>query len=86
MSFLKKEERSASSIGAIGSMLPTTQMANVRAGERPIQLPTGTPPRSSMAGVAEMSMSTAQFGRPVFWKKSATCDQAAKWCMRQRKE
>jgi hypothetical protein len=65
-------ERSASSIGAMGTMFPSTQMRSVSPGERPIQLPTGTPPRSSMAGNAEMKTSTAQSGSPVRCSTSAT--------------
>ena len=61
-SFLTKFERSPRSVGAIGTMLPMTQMTRVASGERPIQLPTGTPPRSSTAGTIEMSMSTAHRG------------------------
>lgn len=72
ISFLTKGERSARSIGAIGAMLPSTQIANVVAGPSPIHAPTGTPPRSSIAGVAEMRQRTAQSGRPERWKKSAT--------------
>ena len=57
----------------MGAMLPRTQITNVRPGERPSQEPTGTPPRSSIAGVMEMRARTAQSGRPDFLKKSATC-------------
>ena len=71
-SFLKNVERRARSIGAMGAMLPTTQMRNVSAGDKPIQLPTGTPPRSSIAGVAEINARTAQSGSPKPWKKRAT--------------
>ena len=70
---MKKSVRRARIMGAIGSMLPATQMAKVRAGEMPSHEPTGTPPRSSMAGVMEMRPRTAQSGRPDFLKKSATC-------------
>ena len=63
-SLLKASDRSASSIGAMGAMLPRRQSTNVVAGERPIHAPTGTPPRSSIAGVAEMSVRIAQSGSP----------------------
>lgn len=68
---LTAAERSARKKGTSGTMLPTTQVAKVAHGEIPIQLPTGIPPRSSTAGSAEMSISTAQLGRPVCWKKRA---------------
>ena len=37
----------------------------------PFRRASATPPRSSTAGRAEISMSTAQSGRPVCWKKRA---------------
>lgn len=38
---------------------------------RPIQTPTGTAPRSSTTGMAEMVANTAHFGNPKFMKKLA---------------
>ena len=70
--FLTASERSASSVGAIGIMLPMTQMTKVVSGVRPIHAPTGTPPRSSTAGSIETSTRIAQSGRPVPRKKSAS--------------
>lgn len=52
-SFLTNSERSARSVGAIGIMLPRTQMISVAHGFSPIQLPTGTPPRCAKAGPNE---------------------------------
>mmetsp|Transcript_25460 Transcript_25460/g.64515 ORF Transcript_25460/g.64515 Transcript_25460/m.64515 type:complete len:203 (-) Transcript_25460:20-628(-) len=69
--FLTASERSARRVGRMGSMLPATQMTNVVRGDRPSQLPTGTPPRSSTAGTMEMRRSTTQSGNPVRLKTRA---------------
>mmetsp|Transcript_21942 Transcript_21942/g.50008 ORF Transcript_21942/g.50008 Transcript_21942/m.50008 type:complete len:274 (-) Transcript_21942:20-841(-) len=69
--------------GTMGAMLPRTQMGRTYWMGTPIQTPTGTAPRSSTTGRAEMRARTAKSDRPKDWKYRATfwpvcrCSKAA---------
>lgn len=71
-SFCTNDDRSASRIIGMGIMLPATHSPKTFAMGMPIQMPTGTPPRSSTTGIADIVMSVAQSGRPPRRKKLAT--------------
>mmetsp|Transcript_44230 Transcript_44230/g.99504 ORF Transcript_44230/g.99504 Transcript_44230/m.99504 type:complete len:211 (+) Transcript_44230:177-809(+) len=61
--------RKASKKGGISSMLPKIHNAMTCGTERPIQRPTGMPPRSSTKGKAETAMRISQSGQPVIERK-----------------
>ncbi len=55
----------------IGAMFPNTQMGSTVVIGNPIQIPTGTAPRSSTTGMAEMVANTAHLGNPKFMNQLA---------------
>eukprot|EP00624_Nannochloropsis_granulata_P002073 evm.model.NODE_19947_length_27331_cov_47.918774.1 len=52
-------------INGTGTKFPTQASAKVCAGGIPIQSPTGTPPRSSTTGNADITIRMTQSGQPV---------------------
>eukprot|EP00437_Effrenium_voratum_P042236 CAMPEP_0181462982 /NCGR_PEP_ID=MMETSP1110-20121109/34680_1 /TAXON_ID=174948 /ORGANISM="Symbiodinium sp., Strain CCMP421" /LENGTH=156 /DNA_ID=CAMNT_0023587667 /DNA_START=378 /DNA_END=849 /DNA_ORIENTATION=- len=76
---------SAASISGIGIMLPRIH-SNITCGTaNPIQRPTGTPPRSSTSGKAEIIMRMAQSGKKnksSSWSPGESQGEA--WLQRQR--
>ena len=59
LSFLKRNK-----IGTIGTIFPKTQTGNTVVMGNPIHTPTGTAPRNSTTGMAEIIARTARSGIP----------------------
>lgn len=58
--------------GTIGTIFPKTQIGRIVVMGNPIQTPTGTAPRNSTTGMADMMANTAKSGIPNDRKKLAT--------------
>jgi len=71
VTYLRVLLRNKNKSGMIGAMFPRTQIGNTWLMGMPIQTPTGTAPRSSTTGMAEIVANTAHLGRPKFMKKLA---------------
>ena len=70
--YLRVAFRRRKSKGTMGAMFPRTQMGSTVVMGYPIQMPTGTAPRSSTTGRAEMMARTPKSGIPKPLKKFAT--------------
>ena len=68
---LRPSLRSKKRSGMIGVMFPRTQIGRTCVIGMPNQIPTGTAPRNSTTGMAEIVAKTAHLGRPKFMKKLA---------------